>query len=127
MSTAKTPDNAHLDHIVSEARRAADERAQGYRERALKIYPWICGRCGREFTRANLRELTVHHRDHNHDNNPPDGSNWELLCLYCHDNEHRRELEAAAGRSIGTAGGEVKTYATHNPFADLKARLGKKD
>jgi hypothetical protein len=42
-----------------------------------------------------VRELTVHHRDHNHDNNPPDGSNWELLCLYCHDNEHQRQLEAA--------------------------------
>jgi hypothetical protein len=42
-----------------------------YREQALKIYPWICGRCGREFAGASLRELTVHHRDHNHDNNPP--------------------------------------------------------
>jgi hypothetical protein len=69
-----------------------------YREQALKIYPWICGRCAREFTSANLRELTVHHRDHNHSNNPPDGSNWELLCLYCHDNEHQKQLEAATGR-----------------------------
>ncbi|HEX5802277.1 MAG TPA: YajD family HNH nuclease [Azospira sp.] len=126
MPTAKTPDNARLDRVVSEARRAADERAQGYRERALKIYPWICGRCGREFTRANLRELTVHHRDHNHDNNPPDGSNWELLCVYCHDNEHQKELEAAAGRSIQTRRGAVTTQATHNPFADLKALLGRK-
>ena len=33
----------------------------------------------------------MHHKDHNHDNNPPDGSNWELLCLYCHDNEHSRQ------------------------------------
>ena len=123
MPPAKPPDNARLDRVVREARRAADERAQSYRERALKIYPWICGRCGREFTRANLRELTVHHRDHNHDNNPPDGSNWELLCVYCHDNEHQRELEAAAGRTLRTPGGEV---ATHNPFADLKALLGKK-
>lgn len=126
MPTAKTPDNARLDRVVSEARRAADERAQGYRERALKIYPWICGRCGREFTHANLRELTVHHRDHNHDNNPADGSNWELLCLYCHDNEHQRELEAAAGRSIRTPRGEIAAHATHNPFADLKERLGRK-
>ena len=94
-----------------------------YREQALKIYPWICGRCAREFTRANLRELTVHHRDHDHSNNPADGSNWELLCLYCHDNEHQRQLEAARG------GGDARTPiepATHNPFADLKARLGKK-
>ncbi len=21
----------------------------GYREKALKIYPWVCGRCSREF------------------------------------------------------------------------------
>jgi len=89
----------------------------------LKIYPWICGRCAREFTRANVRELTVHHRDHNHDNNPPDGSNWELLCLYCHDNEHRRHLEAAGGGSSPSAGGRVSTYA---PFADLKELLAKK-
>lgn len=65
MPSAKTPDTARLDRLVADARRSADEREQGYREQALKIYPWICGRCAREFTRANLRELTVHHRDHN--------------------------------------------------------------
>ena len=118
-----TGDPGKLDRIVAEARRAAEKREQSYRERALKIYAWICGRCAREFTRANVRELTVHHRDHNHDNNPPDGSNWELLCVYCHDNEHQRQLEAA-GRASGAAGGSrVSTYA---PFADLKARLAKK-
>ncbi|MEO8754889.1 MAG: YajD family HNH nuclease [Casimicrobiaceae bacterium] len=117
------PDPAKLDRIVADARRAAAERDDGYRERALKIYPWICGRCAREFTRANLRELTVHHRDHNHGNNPPDGSNWELLCLYCHDNEHQRQVEAGGG-SGGGAGGTPG--ATHNPFADLKALLQKK-
>ena len=95
-----------------------------YRDQALKIYPWICGRCAREFTRANLRELTVHHRDHNHGNNPPDGSNWELLCLYCHDNEHQRQLEAAAGRGAGPAA--ALPVSTHSPFADLKELLAKK-
>ena len=90
------PDAARLDRIVADARRASDERAKGYRERALKLFPWICGRCAREFDRTNVHQLTVHHRDHDHDNNPPDGSNWELLCVYCHDNEHSRELEAAA-------------------------------
>ncbi len=113
---------AKLDKIVSEARRAAEKRDQGYREQALKIYPWICGRCARTFTQANLRELTVHHRNHNHDDNPPDGSNWELLCLYCHDNEHQRLLEASGGSAdIGDKGG----IATHSPFANLKALLGK--
>lgn len=59
----------------------------GYREKALKLFPWVCGRCSREFVYSNLRELTVHHIDHDHTNNPEDGSNWELLCLYCHDHE----------------------------------------
>jgi len=95
-----------------------------YRDQALKIYPWICGRCAREFTRANLRELTVHHRDHDHANNPADGSNWELLCLYCHDNEHQRQLEAAA-RGPGGAS-PAPAASTHAPFADLKAMLEKK-
>ena len=113
-----------LDRIVADARRAATKREQGYREQALKIYPWICGRCAREFTRANLRELTVHHRHHNHDNNPSDGSNWELLCLYCHDNEHQQHLEATGGSGDGRDGGDL---ATHSPFANLKALLdGKK-
>jgi hypothetical protein len=112
-------DPGKLDRIVAEARKAADERALTYRDRALKIYPWICGRCAREFTRANVRELTVHHRDHNHDNNPPDGSNWELLCVYCHDNEHQKQLEAGGA---GTGNAPAKG-ATHSPFADLKTRL----
>ena len=112
-----------LDRIVADARRHAESREQGYREQALKIYPWICGRCAREFTRANLRELTVHHRDHNHNNNPLNGSNWELLCLYCHDNEHQRQLEVAAEGTRQTERGNI---ATHSPFADLKALLGPK-
>lgn len=111
---------SRVDQLVLEARRAAERREQTYREQALKIYPWICGRCAREFTRANLRELTVHHRDHNHENNPPDGSNWELLCLYCHDNEHQRQLEAADG---GSASQGSSGRATHSPFADLKSML----
>src|SRR5882762_11412790 len=87
------------DKFISEARREWKERQKGYRELALKMYPWVCGRCAREFTRANVQLLEVHHRDHNHDNNPADGSNWELLCVYCHDNEHQRQLEATSGAS----------------------------
>lgn len=123
MPIPKSPDHARLDKLVADARNQADLRAQDYREQTLKIYPWICGRCAREFTRANLRELTVHHRDHNHGNNPTDGSNWELLCLYCHDNEHQKQLEASAGRSIATPDAPV---TTHNPFADLKSMLQKR-
>jgi len=119
----KPNSSGRLDRVVEEARRQADQRAQGYREKALKIYPWVCGRCAREFTHKNLRELTVHHRDHNHDNNPPDGSNWELLCLYCHDNEHQRQLEAA---STGSTRSSAGASSTHTPFAELKDLLAKK-
>jgi hypothetical protein len=120
--SGKQPDNARLDRVVADARRARDERGQSYRERALKIYPWICGRCAREFDRSNVHELTVHHRDHNHDNNPPDGSNWELLCVYCHDNEHQRQQEQAQGIAAGIAGA-ASPNATHKPFAGLDALL----
>lgn len=123
MSTQKTPDTAKLDRIVAEARRAAEQRELGYRERALKMYPWICGRCAREFTRSNLRELTVHHRNHNHDDNPSDGSNWELLCVYCHDNEHARHIDHVRGAGYETS---TTAPATGNPFADLKAMLESK-
>ncbi|HFE37995.1 MAG TPA: HNH nuclease family protein [Gammaproteobacteria bacterium] len=118
MSSDKSS-SSKLDKIIAENRRYQDERANSYRERALKMYPWICGRCTREFTRKNLSELTVHHRDHNHDNNPLDGSNWELLCLYCHDNEHQRLFEANG------AGEEEKqgNAATSHPFAGLKEML----
>ena len=118
---AKTRDDGKLDRLVADARAAYQTRENGYRQRALKLYPWICGRCMREFDHSNLRELTVHHRDHDHDNNPPDGSNWELLCLYCHDNEHQRNIEQV------TYGDDSRATlsATHNPFEALKGLLGK--
>jgi len=119
-----TPDNERLDKVVLEARRAREERDLGYREQALKMYPHICGRCAREFDRKNLHELTVHHRDHNHSNNPSDGSNWELLCLYCHDNEHQRQLEAAQGNNSTKS--SKSASSTFNPFADLKSILDNK-
>jgi hypothetical protein len=125
--TGKQIDTAKLDRVVAEARRARDEREAGYREQALKLYPWVCGRCGRSFTRENLRELTVHHKDMNHDNNPPDGSNWELLCLYCHDNEHQKHEEHMAAIAAGREDrGETAARTTFRPFGDLDALLNKK-
>jgi len=94
--------NDKLDRIVSEARAASDQREQGYRSRALKMYPWVCGRCAREFDAKNL---------------------WELLCVYCHDNEHSRYTDAGFG-DLGSE--KQKVDATHNPFADLAAMLDKK-
>lgn len=120
------PDKNRLDRIVAEARRNRELREQGYREHALRILPWICGRCAREFTRATVQLLTVHHKDHNHDNNPPDGSNWELLCVYCHENEHSRYVDAA-GRGAPLSGGEQEPPATYKPFAALKDLLKRKE
>ena len=102
------PDSNRLDRVVADARRNQDQREKTYREQALKLYPWVCGRCTREFTHTNLHLLTVHHRDHDHDNTPTDGSNWELLCLDCHDNEHRRLLDAVAG-AMNAAGGHFNS------------------
>ncbi|MBW1820429.1 MAG: HNH nuclease family protein [Deltaproteobacteria bacterium] len=127
MSPKKTGiEDNRLDQIVAAARRDRENREKTYRERALKLFPWICGRCGREFTGKRLRELTVHHKDHNHDNNPLDGSNWELLCIYCHDNEHSRHLDEQ-WHDAATPDDEQKPSSTHRPFADLETLLnGKK-
>ncbi len=124
MAGKKKDIDAHkLDRIVAEARRNREQRDRGYREQALRMYPWICGRCSREFTQANVHELTVHHRDHDHDNNPSDGSNWELLCLYCHDNEHQRRLEAV--NAGATPERNARAGATFQPFAALSDLLNK--
>ena len=123
MSPKKTqPEVGRMDQTIAEALRNRERREKTYRERALKLLPWICGRCGREFAGKKLRELTVHHKDHNHDNNPPDGSNWELLCLYCHDNEHSRYLDEE-WHGEATPGGEQDPSSTYRPFAGLEALL----
>ena len=111
--------------IVSEALRIKRERENTYRERALKLFPWICGRCSREFSGKRLRELTVHHRDHNHDNNPSDGSNWELLCIYCHDNEHARDQVADATNAYDEEQSDRSSEKGlgDNPFAGLSDLL----
>lgn len=123
----KTPlSEAQHQKIVLEARQQKEEREKGYREQALKLYPWICGRCAREFTHSNLRELTVHHKNHDHDHNPSDGSNWELLCLYCHDNEHARYTEELLhGSKKALTSNTGKGGDTFNPFANLKTLLKK--
>ena len=92
-----------LAALVAEAKIAQAARAHGYRERSLALYGWICARCAREFEASNLHLLTVHHKDGNHDRNPADGSNWENLCLDCHDAEHTTHTLGAylAGRDKG--------------------------
>jgi hypothetical protein len=96
---------------------------QSYRARALKLFPWICAHCGREFDGRKLNQLTVHHKDHNHDNNPPDGSNWELLCLYCHDNEHQRDQVGDGMSEPSSNRGPDRPFT---PFSNLAGLLKRK-
>lgn len=101
------------------------QRQHTFRDQALKLFPWICARCGREFDGKKLSQLTVHHKDHNHNNNPPDGSNWELLCLYCHDNEHQR-YQAADAAAETPPGQKRDRPSTFTPFARLAELLKRK-
>lgn len=111
-------DPKRLDALRASLAKDRVARDAGYREQALKIFPHVCARCGREFSGPRMRELTVHHKDHNHHNNPPDGSNWELLCLYCHDAEHQDPVQRA-GRSRGVLEIKEGEGLVHNPFAGL--------
>jgi hypothetical protein len=119
MKPKKSPPDAERQaEILAQLRRDLEIRQKGYRERALRMFPHICGSCRREFSGRKLRELTVHHKDHNHDNNPLDGSNWELLCIYCHDHEH--EKYKLKGYVDGSAPDEKpETTPIANPFEKL--------
>lgn len=91
--TVKPITQQEADELVLKMR---GERAalEDYRAKSLKLHGWICAKCAREFEQNNLQLLTVHHKDGNHKNNPSDGSNWENLCVYCHDDEHSRGILA---------------------------------
>lgn len=108
--------------LMASLKRDKQEKEQTYREQALRLFPHVCQRCGREFSGKRLRELTVHHKDNDHFNNPPDGSNWALLCLYCHDDEHgtyeQRGLYAEGAHDLKT-----EPSLGHNPFAGLQNLL----
>lgn len=86
----------------------------------------MCARCGRELTGKRLRELTVHHKDHDHTRNPPDGSNWELLCLYCHDHEHEKFRMAGFGDGSSSDAAPASSSLA-NPFAALDGLLRPKE
>ncbi len=91
LGTGKPYDKTAADDLIAQIRR--DRTASGnYRERSLKIHGLVCVKCARDFSDQDRRLLTVHHKDGNHNNNPPDGSNWENLCVYCHEDEHSRKV-----------------------------------
>lgn len=87
----KPAKNKTVAEIVRELKESTAPPSD-YREQSLKIHGLICAKCGREFEFKNRTLLTVHHKDGNRWNNPSDGSNWENLCIYCHDDEHSRGL-----------------------------------
>jgi predicted HNH restriction endonuclease len=92
-------DQKTIEEKVREMKNSAKASGnEDYREQSLKIHGLVCARCGREFDEAKRNLLTVHHKDGNHFNNPVDGSNWENLCAYCHEDVHSRgELAAYLG------------------------------
>ena len=87
----KTGESKSVEELLSELRKNISS-GSNYRERSLKIHGLICAKCGREFDFKNRRLLTVHHKDGNPRNNPSNGSNWENLCVYCHEDEHSRGI-----------------------------------
>jgi len=89
--TMKKTSAKPISEIVAELKQASAPPS-GYREQSLRIHGLICAKCGREFDHTNRHLLTVHHKDGNANNNPPNGSNWENLCVYCHDDEHSRGM-----------------------------------
>ena len=113
-----------VEDVVRDIKKGQESlKHEDYRERALKIYGLICARCGREFSEAKRHLLTIHHRDGNHHNNPPDGSNWENLCIYCHDDVHSRSLLGSyLEGSSGTS--EAALFYTDEDKAATPSGLG---
>ncbi|MEI6972505.1 MAG: YajD family HNH nuclease [bacterium] len=121
MATPKKPLDADKQaQILAQLRRDQEIQRNSYRARALKLFPHVCGRCKREFSGRRLQELTVHHKDHNFRNNPNDGSNWELLCTYCHADEHEKVMGKGYSDNSGTGPAPSTIF---NPFGGLEGLL----
>lgn len=112
--------------------KAGKKKGPQYREQSLALHGMVCARCAREFDAANRHLLTVHHKDSDSNNNPPDGSNWENLCTYCHDEEHSREGLAdyedgrgSAADNTRLAHSDEKGGGSLGSFADLLKKAGK--
>ena len=89
--TRKKANGKSAEEIARELKQIRSPSAD-YREQSLALHGLICAKCGRELSYKDRHLLTVHHKDGNCRNNPPDGSNWENLCTYCHEDEHSRNL-----------------------------------
>ena len=121
----KTKTSKSAEDVVRELKQDTQKpHGENYRERSLDIHGLVCALCGREFDQSNRHLLTVHHKDGNHHNNPPDGSNWENLCIYCHENVHSRDLlgdyyEGSSGDKAGTV-----VYKSDNETGTKESGLG---
>jgi hypothetical protein len=98
---------------------------EDYREKSLAINSLVCARCGREFSESQRKLLTVHHKDGNHHNNPADGSNWENLCVYCHEDVHSRGV-LAEYLGDNTHGQEISLVYNDSPAAVGSGLLAEK-
>lgn len=125
-----------VEEVVREIKNAASAPGgEDYREKSLAMHGLVCARCGREFSGSNRQLLTVHHKDGNHHYNPPDGSNWENLCVYCHEDAHSREILAeyleggSSGRETALVYGETASDSSDSEgllAQKLKQALQKK-
>lgn len=117
----RAKDSKSVEDVVRDLKRS-DQRQPGedYRERSLALHGLICARCGREFDESKRHLLTVHHKDGNHDNNPLDGSNWENLCVYCHEDIHSRGIlgDYLKEASVGASGGSESSLV----YEDVNAK-----
>jgi hypothetical protein len=121
----KFQDVRSAEDVVRDLKREQQKLpGEDYREKSLALYGFICARCGREFDESTRHLLTVHHKDGNHDNNPPDGSNWENLCVYCHEDVHSRGI---LGEYLGGAPSRSDSslaYQDLNVKGASQAKLG---
>jgi hypothetical protein len=106
---------------------------EDYREKSLAINGLVCARCGREFPESKRQLLTVHHKDGNHNNNPADGSNWENLCVYCHEDVHSREVlaeylgDGARGKEVSLVYNDSQESVGSGLLADKLKKALQKD
>lgn len=117
-----------VEEALRELKEGMRKKGQEYRARSLAVHGNICARCGKEFSSSELHLLTVHHKDSNSANNPPDGSNWENLCVYCHEAEHSRELlgDYVGGGNAGAQDAPQKSGPALGSFADLLGKAKQK-
>ncbi len=94
VSPATEAEKSAEDAVREMKKSQKHQTGEDYREKSLAINSLVCARCGREFAESQRQLLTVHHKDGNHHNNPADGSNWENLCVYCHEDVHSRGVLA---------------------------------